>query len=525
MEKEILNFCMEKGLLVDKEVLNLFEDVPDIDSVKLIIEKIKTYTNQRVITKNLFDRNREEVNKAFSNLPESTQKNLEKLKIKLGLSIEISREFEEVSDKEPVMFESSNVKVFSKNPIVEKKVEVKDFVNYFRSRFNSMKTILQEHSELNNLVSIDKISGNRNGISILGMVYNKRTTKNKNIILDVEDLTGKIKVLINNSKPELYEMAENITLDSVLGFKGTGNSEIFFVNEIIFPESLLPERKKSPVEEYALFIGDLHFGSKKFMKKSFDKFIGYLSSDLPEIKKIKYIFVVGDVVTGVGNYPNQEFDLEIGDLEEQFEGLAELFSKIPSHIKIIFSPGNHDGVRVMEPQPVFDEKYAWPLQELDNVIITENPSLVNIASREGFEGFDILTYHGFSFPYYANNISSLISKKAMNCPEEIMKFLLTNRHLAPTHGSTQYYPYEQDSLLISKVPDIFVSAHTHKCGVTYHNNVMVVSVSCWEALTPYQEKFGNQPDHCKIPMINLKNRSVKILDFEIPEENRIGREE
>jgi len=33
-------------------------------------------------------------------------------------------------------------------------------------------------------------------------------------------------------------------------------------------------------------------------------------------------------------------------------------------------------------------------------------------------------------------------------------------------------------------------------------------------MTPYQEKFGNTPDHCKVPMFNLKTRAVKILDFE-----------
>ena len=102
----------------------------------------------------------------------------------------------------------------------------------------------------------------------------------------------------------------------------------------------------------------------------------------------------------------------------------------------------------------------------------------------------------------------------MNCPEEIMKFLLKNRHLAPTHGSTQYYPQDEDGLLIKKIPDILVSAHTHKCGVSYYNNILLVSTSCWEAMSPYQEKFGNLPDHCKVPMINLKTRAVKILDFE-----------
>jgi hypothetical protein len=33
-------------------------------------------------------------------------------------------------------------------------------------------------------------------------------------------------------------------------------------------------------------------------------------------------------------------------------------------------------------------------------------------------------------------------------------------------------------------------------------------------MTPYQEKFGNMPDHCKVPMFNLKTRKIKILDFE-----------
>ena len=38
-------------------------------------------------------------------------------------------------------------------------------------------------------------------------------------------------------------------------------------------------------------------------------------------------------------------------------------------------------------------------------------------------------------------------------------------------------------------------------------------------MTPYQEKFGNEPDHCKVPMLNLKTRAIKLLDFEEKEEN------
>ena len=92
--KEILEFCLHKGLLLDKEVLNIFSETKDIESVKLIIERIKNYTQKRIITKNLFDENKEQVCKVFSTLPEENQKELETLKIKLGLSIEISKEIE-----------------------------------------------------------------------------------------------------------------------------------------------------------------------------------------------------------------------------------------------------------------------------------------------------------------------------------------------------------------------------------------------------------------------------------------------
>ena len=49
--REILNFCIEKGLLLDREVLNLFEESVDSESAKLIIEKIREQTRTKVITK------------------------------------------------------------------------------------------------------------------------------------------------------------------------------------------------------------------------------------------------------------------------------------------------------------------------------------------------------------------------------------------------------------------------------------------------------------------------------------------
>ncbi|MDO8528445.1 MAG: metallophosphoesterase [Nanoarchaeota archaeon] len=523
--EEILKFCRENGLLLDSEILKLFSETTDADSIKMIIEKIKNYTPQRIITKEIFSQNKD-LERIFLTLPNENQKSLEKLKIKLGLSIEISREKEEPQKIEIVLDRNqpeTNARILSSIPSFTGKPEVGNFVKYYRSRFNEMRNLIQANPRLNGLVSINKLSGKKQGVSIIGMVSSKATTKNGNIILDVEDLTGRTKALINSNKPELYKEAEDIALDSVIGLRGMGDDQIIFVNDIIFPDSMLHERKRSDKEEYALFLGDLHFGSKLFREKSFNKFIDYINGklpDTPEVEKIKTIFLVGDIIAGIGNYPTQEKDLKIIDLEEQFSGFSELIKKMRKDITFIISPGNHDGVRLMEPQPLFDEKYAWNLYDLKNVILTGNPASVNIGSTKNFSGFDVLTYHGFSFYHYANTVPKLMTGGALNAPEKIMAYLLKNRHLAPTHSSVQYFPFNEDYLLIKKIPDIFVSGHTHKSAVSYYNNVLMISTATWESMTVYQEKMGNKPDYCKVPMMNLKTREIKILDFEEKEDEK-----
>lgn len=515
--QEILKFCLEKGLLVDKEVLNLFKETEDLDSVKFIINKIHSQTNQKIITKKVFDLNKSKLNDLFLEAPEDKKKTLEKLRINLGLSIEISKEVSlEGKDSEKEEIEDELVLVNSPE-ISSKKLVVGDFVEHFRKRFLKMRNLLQERPELNNLVSINKISRDRQSISIIGMVSSKTITKNKNIIFEIEDLTGKIKVLINKNKGDLCEKAEEIPLDAVIGFKGTGNREIFFANDLVFVDSFLPERKQSEKEEYALFTGDFHIGSRLFLEENFLKFVDYLNGKIPntpEVEKIKYLFVVGDVVAGAGIYQGQENDLVIEDVEEQYSKAAELFGKIREDIKIIIAPGNHDVMRIMEPQPVLDEKYAWQLYNLKNVVFATNPSRVTIGKTKSFSGFNVLLYHGYSFHYYANNISRLMKEKAAHQPEKLMTYLLMNRHLAPSHSSTLYFPSEDDCLMIDSIPDIFFAGHTHKSGITYYNNILVVSSSTWETKTSFQEKMGNEPDFCKVPMFNLKTRAVKILDFE-----------
>ncbi len=517
-KRKMLNWCIKQGILLDSETLNLFsEEVEDLESAKLILERIQKHTRSNIITKNFLENNKQKTQDFFLTLPEEKQKKLEKLKIKLGLSIEISKEvspLQNPSDQNQKISETG-IKVLSKTPVFKKKVEVKDFVKNFRHRFVKLRNILQEHSELSDLVSINKLPNSRKKVSIIGLISEKRVTKNKNLLLEVEDLTGKTRVLINNNKPDLFEEAENLSLDSVIGFTGFGDRQILFANNIVFPEAVLFERKKSPNDENAVFISDLHYGSKLFFEDNFKKFINYLNGKTKnsfESDRIKYLFITGDLIAGVGVYPGQKKDLKIEDIESQFQGFAELIGKIRRNIKVIISPGNHDGVRLMEPQPVLDEKYAWPLYNLKNVILTGNPSYVNIGAEKDFSGLDVLTYHGFSYPYYANNVQKLL-EKGLNAPEEIMRYLLKHRHLAPAHSSIQALPSEEDGMVIDKIPDIFVSGHTHKCSVSHYNNILLVSNASWEDETENQRKKGVQQDVCKVPLFNLKSRAVKILDF------------
>jgi len=390
------------------------------------------------------------------------------------------------------------------------KIVVKDFINHFRNRYKILSKIIQEENNLLNLISINKLSKEKENVSIIGIIKEKKITKKGHLMITIEDLTGIINLIIPVFKVELFKKGLDICLDSVIGFMGVGNNEILFIEDIIFPEARLKERKKNNKDESAIFIGDLHFGNKNFLKEEFQKFIDYLSIENEENKNIKYLFIVGDLIDGVGNYKNQEYDLEIKDIKKQFYELSILFKKIRKDIQIIISSGDSDGVRLMEPQLEINKEYAKDIYKLENVKFIQNPNNIKIGN------LNFLIYHGFSFFYYADNIESLIKENAINNPEKIMKYLLKNRHLSPTNIASEYFPGEEDKLLIKEVPDIFISGHTHKSAITYSNNILLISVSCWDKTN---ENKKNKNDFAKVPLLNLKTRAVKILDFNENMEN------
>ena len=353
------------------------------------------------------------------------------------------------------------------------------------------------------------------------MVKDKKYTKNGNCILTVEDRTGYINVLVNKNKPNLFEIAKDVVLDEVIGIVGVNGNNILFANNLLHADiPMTKEMKKSEDEVFALFLSDIHFGSKNFLKEDFNKFLRWINCDLGSetqkqiASKVKYVFILGDLVDGCGVYPSQEKELEITDIKVQYKLCAELLSRIPRHIKLIICPGNHDATRLAEPQIPIYRDFAEPLYNLPNAFMLSNPSIVNIHSSKNFPGFNVLIYHGYSFDFYFAEVESIRNNGGYDRADLLMKFLLKKRHLAPSYASTPYVPdANADSLVIDMVPDFFVSGHIHKAAVANYKGVTLISGSCWQSKTAYQEKVGHNPEPSRIPIVNLQTRHIKILKF------------
>ncbi|HIH17569.1 MAG TPA: hypothetical protein HA218_01925 [Nanoarchaeota archaeon] len=449
------------------------------------------------------------------------QKLEESVEARIEQKVEISLEGQGKKDEGEDVFKSSlkspnGVRVIYTHVDQPRKIHVEDFVVYFRNRFLRLRDLIVSRPELEKITSVNKIGSQKEEFSVIGMVQEKRTTKNGNFFLAVEDLTGVQNIIVSSKNQELFERAENLAYDEVIGVRGWGNNVFLFANDIIQPEFYGKERKQGG-KGYALFLSDIHIGSNKFMEKEFKNFLRWLNLEVEgknkEIaEKCRYLFILGDVADGIGVYPGQEKELAITDLQEQYDQAAYLLSQVRDDIKIIMIPGNHDATRDAQPQPIFDEKYASALYKLKNTIILSNPSSVNIGADEKFEGYNVMLYHGHSLNYYANNIPALVNKGYKN-PELLLSYLFKRRHLAPTHGSTPYIPLERDPFLIEKVPDIVAMGELHKLSTTYNNNVAFINCSTWQARTSYQVKVGHEPDPAKVPAFDLAKNTIRILDF------------
>lgn len=398
----------------------------------------------------------------------------------------------------------------------------KDFVAYFNHRFKALNMILRNRSELRNATAITRVLKRPNeNTSIIGMIKSKETTKNGNIMLTMEDQTGEIKALITQKKTDLLEIGKNLVLDEVIGVTGMTGEGIIFINELLYPDiPITHELKKGPEEEYLAIIGDPQVGGKEFLKQDFEKMLQWFNCKLGNedqrkiAEKTKYVIVIGDLVEGVGVYPGQEQDLEIKDIKEQYAAFTHLLKKLPKHLQIICIPGNHDAGRLAEPQLAVYKDFAEELYAMENVHMISSPSWLRIGRRPGFEGFLVLLYHGYSLIYYSDNVPTIRERGGQKRAELIMKFLLQRRHLAPSHGSNLYIPDpDEDPLVISDVPDFFITGHIHRMASANYRGVTMINASAWCDVSDDQLKRGLEPQPGRLPVVNLQTRDLRVINF------------
>ncbi len=403
-----------------------------------------------------------------------------------------------------------------------KKRSYQDFVQHFIVRFQKVSAILRTRKELANILPLDKLkkTGNANeAIAAIGLVSEKRETKNEHIILTIEDRTGSINILCSKNKADLLAMAQDIHVDDVIGVTGKLGEDIIFADSLVLPDvPLQHELKKSPDEAYAVCVSDIHMGNKNFMAKEFEQFLSWLrgesgSAHAREIaKKTHYVIIPGDIIEGVGIYPNQENDLAIMDIYDQYKYCEEILLGIPADKHVIIIPGNHDIGRISEPQPRLPKDVMPRLAERPNTYFLSNPSTVRIHEQPGFPGFTILLYHGGSFIRYGNDVPRLFKEGGVNNPGAIMQYLMQRRHLAPAHGSTLYVPdIEEDQLVIDEVPDYLITGHLHMAQERTWRGITMLSCSCWVPITDYQQKQGLKCDPGKLVLMNLQTREVQML--------------
>jgi DNA polymerase II small subunit len=165
-------------------------------------------------------------------------------------------------------------------------------------------------------------------------------------------------------------------------------------------------------------------------------------------------------------------------------------------------PGNHDAVRLAEPQPALPEEIRKLFDP--SVMFVGNPCYLQI------EGRTILAYHGRSMDDFVSSVRNLKYSE----PGDIMREMLRRRHMAPIYGGkTAIAPEQKDYLLIDRVPEIFVTGHVHACAIGEYRGIKLINASAWQSQTAFQRMHNQMPDPAKVPMIHLGTGEVWIEDF------------
>ena len=387
--------------------------------------------------------------------------------------------------------------------------ELENLISYFKSRYEKLYNILSKRPDLRNPIKVADIDDSQTNLSMILMVKEIRSSKNGHKIIEFEDDTGEISVLFSQNNEELFAEAEKLVRDEVVGIIANKSSDnrFAFGQQIIYPDVLqVPEKE---MDFGIVFLSDVHIGSLTFLEDAFKRFIDWINCDFGTEEQrrvaedVKYLIIGGDIVDGIGVYPNQEKELAIKDITQQYNEAAKFLGNIRSDIKIIIAPGNHDASRVAEPQPAVPEEYAKALYELDNVEFISNPGVVSL------DGINVLIYHGRSFDDLVMAVKEFTHEKN----DILMEELLKKRHLAPIYGERTPLASElEDYLVIDEVPDVFHTGHVHINTYRRYKGIHLINSGTFQTQTEFQKIYNIEPTPAEVPVLHKgKYKHFKFL--------------
>lgn len=471
MEKDVIfaiNYALNKGFQIHPDALKILERVDVNELERVIKEIVREKAKQKLFLINQDD-----------------------LEVFLGLKDDnkLESEYRVISDPSSKITSAEGVEGYG---------------SLFASRFLKLKKIISNRPEAKMLKTISSaVSAKSNeDMYICGLLSERKVERNITKLI-IDDPSGSIETIVFDK--DLQKTAATLLTDQfVMERISFGKNGGFIVKDIIVPD--IPEHapNRSKTETYAAFLSDLHIGSMYFMEKELNDFISWLSSPDPIARKIRFVLICGDIVDGVGIYPNQDKELDIVDIHEQLKKTAELLGRIPQHIKVFVTPGNHDPGRRALPQPAIPEIYNSDLWNQKNISMLGNPAMISL------NGVKVLMFHGQSIDDVVRTTPGLSYDK----PAKVMRYLLQARHLSPIYGSlTPLAPELDDMMTVDEVPDIFHSGHVHVVDLDLYRGVLILNSGAWQHQTPFQTGVGITPTPGLAVIVNLKTFKVYTKDF------------
>lgn len=407
-----------------------------------------------------------------------------------------------------------------------------NYAELFEDRYERLRKLIEGSSERER-VPLNRIGAYEGeDVFLTGLVNDRRRTRKGDWIVKIEDSTGEATVWVKQGK-NLADEVETIISDEVIGFDvkvpsnlSESRSPLVWGNKMYRAESWKLEDGSSLPKvsgsggPLAVLSSDFHVGSTEFLEKSFQRFLSWLNGKVGSSKekklaeRVEYLLVAGDAVDGGGVYPGQEKELEIHDVKKQYERLAEYLSSIPDRINVVIGPGNHDPVRLAEPQPAIPGDFGEALAN-QGVTLVGSPCFLRIGDVR------FLIYHGGGF----DDLVSAGIGLEYDDREDLLVETMRRGHLAPVYrnpdgNQAPTAPEREDYLTIDVPVDVFLSGHTHKFGFCRKGNTSMVLGGTFQEQTSYQKEKGITPNPGKVVLASLESGDiVTALDFSKESEN------